>query len=82
MGSLLELGHRCPPGYGSGQSVSVGRVYPFLLQMSAAGLTDSDLSLADLTDGDLILGSLDPTLFPGLSSLIQVHQGFANEQAK
>jgi predicted lipase len=30
----------------------------------------------------LILGPLDSTLFPGLSSSILVHQGFANEQAK
>jgi len=38
--------------------------------------------LADLTDIDLILGSLDSTLFPGLSSSIEVHQGFANEHAQ
>jgi hypothetical protein len=44
--------------------------------------TDPTKFLADLIDGDLILGSLDSTLFPGLSSSIQVHQGFANEQAK
>jgi predicted lipase len=48
----------------------------------STGLTGSSLSLADLTDGDLILGPLDSTLFPGLSSSIQVHQGFANEHAK
>jgi predicted lipase len=30
----------------------------------------------------LILGPLNSTLFPGLSSSIQVHQGFANEQAQ
>lgn len=38
--------------------------------------------LADLTDLDLFLQGLDPTLFPGLPSSIQVHQGFANEHAK
>jgi predicted lipase len=30
----------------------------------------------------LILGPLNSALFPGLSSSIQVHQGFANEHAK
>jgi hypothetical protein len=46
------------------------------------GVMGFSLSLADLTDGDLILSSLDPKLFPGLSSSIRVHQGFANDQAK
>ncbi|KAI0258702.1 alpha/beta-hydrolase [Gloeopeniophorella convolvens] len=38
--------------------------------------------LADLTDVDFFLANLDSTLFPGLSSSIQVHNGFAAEQAK
>jgi hypothetical protein len=38
--------------------------------------------LADLTDLDFFLQGLDPTLFPGLPSSIQVHGGFANEHAK
>ncbi|KAH9991165.1 Alpha/Beta hydrolase protein [Russula vinacea] len=38
--------------------------------------------LSLLTDGDLILTHLDPTLFPGTPSSIQVHEGFANEHAK
>ena len=38
-------------------------------------------SLADLTDVDFFLGSLDATLFPGISSSIQVHSGFRDEQA-
>jgi hypothetical protein len=42
----------------------------------------SSLSLADLTDVNLVLGGLDPTLFPNISSSIQVHDGFADEQAK
>lgn len=47
------------------------------------GLTESfSLSLSLLTDGDLILTHLDPTLFPGTPSSIQVHEGFANEHAK
>ena len=53
-----------------------------LLKRTSTGPTDSSLSLADLTDGDLILGPLNSTLFPGLSSSILVHQGFANEHAK
>jgi hypothetical protein len=38
--------------------------------------------LADLIDFDFFLQGLDPTLFPGLPSSIQVHEGFANEHAK
>ena len=39
-------------------------------------------SEADATDADTLLESLDPTLFPGISSSIKAHSGFANEQAK
>ena len=41
-----------------------------------------DISEADTTDADIFLESLDPTLFPGVSSSIEAHSGFANEQAK
>ncbi|KAJ7065267.1 Alpha/Beta hydrolase protein [Mycena amicta] len=44
--------------------------------------TDSSKILPWLTDTDFFLESLSPTLFPGLSSSIQAHSGFANEQAK
>ncbi|KAJ7886069.1 alpha/beta-hydrolase [Mycena leptocephala] len=44
--------------------------------------TDSGQILALLTDADFFLRGLDPTLFPGLSSSIEVHSGFANEHAK
>ncbi|KAF8164407.1 lipase class 3 family protein [Pholiota molesta] len=37
---------------------------------------------ADLTDVDVILESLNPSLFPGVSSSVKTHSGFANEQAK
>ena len=37
---------------------------------------------AEATDADILLESLDPTLFPGVSSSIEAHSGFANEQAK
>ncbi|KAF5312849.1 hypothetical protein D9619_002479 [Psilocybe cf. subviscida] len=37
---------------------------------------------ADATDADAFLESLDSTLFPGLSSSIEAHSGFADEQAK
>jgi hypothetical protein len=39
-------------------------------------------SEAVATDADILLESLDATLFPGVSSSIEVHSGFANEQAK
>jgi len=44
--------------------------------------TDPTSFLAILTDVDFILDGLDPTLFPGVPSSVQVHQGFALEQAK
>ena len=43
---------------------------------------DDVCSEADLTDVDALLESLNPTLFPGISSSIEAHSGFANEQAK
>ena len=39
-------------------------------------------SEADLTDADVPLSPLDSTLFPGVSSSVECHDGFANEQAK
>ncbi|KIJ93133.1 hypothetical protein K443DRAFT_646862 [Laccaria amethystina LaAM-08-1] len=36
----------------------------------------------DATDVDVLLKPLNPTLFPGISSSIEAHSGFANEQAK
>lgn len=44
--------------------------------------TDATKLLAYLTDVDIFLESLDPLLFPGISSSVQVHSGFANEHAK
>ncbi|EKM50550.1 uncharacterized protein PHACADRAFT_263889 [Phanerochaete carnosa HHB-10118-sp] len=44
--------------------------------------TDTSELLADLTDVDIITENLDSTLFPGISSSIEVHSGFADEQAK
>ncbi|PPQ79130.1 hypothetical protein CVT26_004098 [Gymnopilus dilepis] len=35
-----------------------------------------------LTDGDFFLTKLNSTLFPGISSSIEVHSGFADEHAK
>ena len=43
---------------------------------------DNVCSEADATDVDAFLESLNPTLFPGISSSIKAHSGFANEQAK
>ena len=42
---------------------------------------DNVCSEADLTDSDVFLKSLDLTLFPGISSSIEAHSGFADEQA-
>ncbi|EDR15374.1 uncharacterized protein LACBIDRAFT_301626 [Laccaria bicolor S238N-H82] len=39
-------------------------------------------SETDATDADVVLEPLDSTLFPGISSSIEVHSGFAFEQAK
>ncbi|KAJ7885997.1 lipase [Mycena leptocephala] len=44
--------------------------------------TDPSEILSLVTDSDFFLGSLDPTLFPGVSSSIEVHSGFRDEQAK
>ncbi|KAJ3883582.1 alpha/beta-hydrolase [Lentinula edodes] len=37
---------------------------------------------SDLTDVEVLLASLDTSLFPGISSSVQVHDGFKNEHAK
>jgi len=44
--------------------------------------TDTSQIEADATDADAFLESLNPTLFPGVSSSVEAHSGFANEQAK
>lgn len=44
--------------------------------------TDTSEILADLTDADFFLENLNESLFPGISSSIECHSGFANEQAK
>ncbi|KAL6303473.1 alpha/beta-hydrolase [Sparassis latifolia] len=44
--------------------------------------TDPTQFLSDLTDADIITENLDSSLFPGVSSDIWVHSGFANEQAQ
>jgi hypothetical protein len=44
--------------------------------------TDTSEIEADATDADAFLETLDSTLFPGVSSSVKAHSGFANEQAK
>ncbi|KAF5324349.1 hypothetical protein D9619_011120 [Psilocybe cf. subviscida] len=44
--------------------------------------TDPSKIVPLLTDGDFFLKNLDSTLFPGISSSIKVHDGFADEHAK
>ncbi|KAG6332031.1 hypothetical protein ID866_7058 [Astraeus odoratus] len=43
--------------------------------------TDPAEILPLITDGDIVLTNLDPSLFPGISSDIEVHSGFKNAQA-
>ncbi|KAI0366056.1 alpha/beta-hydrolase [Pilatotrama ljubarskyi] len=44
--------------------------------------TDPTAFESDLTDIDIPMTTLDSTLFPGVSSSVLVHEGFANQQAK
>ncbi|KAJ6485721.1 lipase [Mycena sanguinolenta] len=44
--------------------------------------TDPTQILSLVTDSDFFLDTLDPTLFPGVSSSVEVHNGFGDEQAK
>ncbi|KAI0642037.1 lipase [Trametes meyenii] len=44
--------------------------------------TDTSEIMPLLTDGNIIRKALDSTLFPGVSSSVTVHEGFAGEQAK
>lgn len=39
-------------------------------------------SEALVTDANAVRSSLDPALFPGVSSSVEVHEGFGGEQAK
>ncbi|KAH9169451.1 lipase class 3 family protein [Lactarius sanguifluus] len=44
--------------------------------------TDPSEFLADLTDANFFLESLNPSLFPGVPSSVEAHNGFADEHAK
>ncbi|KAG6819832.1 hypothetical protein H0H93_008089 [Arthromyces matolae] len=44
--------------------------------------TDPTLLMPLLTDADFFLGDLDPNLFPGVDSSIQVHDGFRDAHAE
>ncbi|KAF5379500.1 hypothetical protein D9615_006487 [Tricholomella constricta] len=44
--------------------------------------TDTSKIEALATDANAYMTSLDPTLFPGVSSSVEAHEGFAGEQAK
>ncbi|KAI9458354.1 lipase [Lactarius psammicola] len=43
--------------------------------------TDTSQFFADLTDANFSLKPLDPSLFPGVPSSVEAHNGFASEQA-
>lgn len=76
MGPNLKLSHSRPSGNGPHEPVS-DESTPTQIDRRP-----SLQSLADLTDLDIPLTNLDSTLFPGLSSSIKVHSGFAAEHAK
>jgi len=44
--------------------------------------TDTSEILPLLTDGDIFMENLDSTLFPGVSSSVEVHSGFAGSQSR
>jgi len=44
--------------------------------------TDPTKFLSLLTDADVFMGALDTSLFPGVSSSVQVHDGFRDAQAE
>ncbi|KAI0731001.1 lipase [Earliella scabrosa] len=44
--------------------------------------TKPEAILPLITDGDIELETLDPTLFPGLSSVIEAHRGFATAHSR
>ena len=51
--------------------------------MGYAGIEMMDLhSLSLLTDAEILMGKLDSSLFPGLSSSIEVHDGFKGAQSE
>jgi hypothetical protein len=45
-------------------------------------LLSSSRSISLVEDSDFFLDSLDPHLFPGISSSVQVHNGFRDSQAR
>jgi hypothetical protein len=53
-----------------------------LIEALGANMLTSTTSFADFTDSKVLLTSLDGTLFPSISTTIQVHKGFAEEQSK
>jgi len=44
--------------------------------------TDPSELVADLTDADIEMTTLNSSLFPGVSSSVEVHKGFADEQSE
>ena len=54
-------------------------VPPFIPNIS---LNTFQCRLSVLTSASLVLGDLDPNLFPGLPSGVQVHHGFLDEHAE
>ena len=51
-------------------------------QVTACCFNDITLRLSLLVDADAFLDPLDPTLFPGVPSSVEVHSGFSSSHAR
>ena len=74
---IAEHRHRRPPGYRHQQIVS----RPSSTFLRYRPLI-SRVREADLTDADFFLEPLDSSLFPNIPSSVEVHNGFASDQAR
>src|ERR1700722_12887301 len=75
--SQSQISHCCAPGHRYNSIVSRSRLHQVI---NTSDILPSSLSV--LTDIDVILENLNPILFPGLSSSIKVHSGFAFEHSQ
>ena len=56
--------------------------FPCITLLSEVTEIVANISLSDLVDADFFLEKPDATLFPGLSSDIEVHNGFAGSHSR
>ena len=67
----------------SHQGTDTSKLYVALLCFcEPCGTNFRPLSMPILTDANIILRKFDSTLFPGISSDVKVHDGFADSQAR